>query len=353
MNLFDNNNNKIISECVKKLSGVNDYSLLQYNKYKNICKIVYNIKITDNPIVINQKFSEFLHLWFNDNVVISEIIKHLRNNGICILKEIIFINNKHVIAKLVYDKEKKQTKHLLNNLNYEQYYNTQIEVCKDNMFAIPFRNVYGSSAHSMILIVKRQPDLQHKLSVEIFEPNGVVYPIPETDIEILLNNLFKYELILPSEIKIINIPKICPNIHIQSKLIGTDYSRTCFYISIWYSINRLLNPEEDYKETYRRMNNYISRYFTRPEIIMKDIILSFINLLDINELDIDENGVINKKNVDTIKIGGKYKKVKKNKTIIKNISKKKYINIIKGGYRRPEKYLFKKSKKQKTKKNYL
>ena len=114
MNLFDDtNNNKIISNCVKKLSGVDDYSDLQYNKYKNICKIANNIKITNNPIVINEQFSEFLHYWFNDNVIISEIIKHLRNIGICILKEIIFKNNEQLIAKLIYDKEKKKTMHVL------------------------------------------------------------------------------------------------------------------------------------------------------------------------------------------------------------------------------------------------
>ena len=39
--------------------------------------------------------------------------------------------------------------------------------------------------------------------------------------------------------------------------------------------------------------------------------------------------------------------------IIKNIPKEKYRNIIKGAYERPEKYVSKKNKTRKIKKNYL
>jgi hypothetical protein len=38
---------------------------------------------------------------------------------------------------------------------------------------------------------------------------------------------------------------------------------------------------------------------------------------------------------------------------IKNIPKEKYINIIKGAYERPEKYISKKNNTRKIKKNYL
>jgi hypothetical protein len=38
---------------------------------------------------------------------------------------------------------------------------------------------------------------------------------------------------------------------------------------------------------------------------------------------------------------------------IKQIPKEKYRNIIKGAYERPEKYVSKKNKTQKIKKNYL
>ena len=39
--------------------------------------------------------------------------------------------------------------------------------------------------------------------------------------------------------------------------------------------------------------------------------------------------------------------------VIREIPKEKYRNIIKGIYERPEKYVYKKNKKQKIKKNYL
>jgi hypothetical protein len=38
---------------------------------------------------------------------------------------------------------------------------------------------------------------------------------------------------------------------------------------------------------------------------------------------------------------------------IRNIPKDKYINIIKGAYERPEKYISKKNNTRKIKKNYL
>jgi hypothetical protein len=61
-------------------------------KNNNICKIINNVKIVENPIQ-SIKFAEHIHLWYNDNAVIYEIIKYFKSNDINILKDIVIWYN--------------------------------------------------------------------------------------------------------------------------------------------------------------------------------------------------------------------------------------------------------------------
>lgn len=268
------------------------------NRYKNICKILNNIQITDDIQIINKAFTDMLYLWFNDNAILHEIYKHLQSNGICVLHEIVIWYNVGNTGQTMYiiphnygyDDMSETTKtHTTSYLDFERYYVTQIKKCKNNIMAIPITIYYNNdtNAHSNMLIIKRQLNLPIKILVEHFEPYGNMSLLDNAfEISHLINNLFAYEINNQNEIQIISSTKYnCP---IQIQLMGTKYSDTCSILSLWYAIKRLLNPEEDPYETYRNISNYLKN--NGAELAIKNVIKSFMLLIDISE-----KGIINGK----------------------------------------------------------
>ncbi len=277
-----------IDKCIKRLTRKNNYSPSEYNRYKNLCKIVNNIQISDETKVVNDTFTELLHTWFNDNVIVSEISKHLRKIGVCVCKEMVIWKNftpgnvAIFIPRFKYDKTNSRDIQEAESIDYEKYYNTQIQTCQNDIFAIPIRTYrYNKTTHLNMIVVKRETGKPYKLSAELFEPNGDKIDAKE-EMTFILRKLFDSEIETPDDIHIIDIPEMCPGIYIQSRM-KPPYTETCSTISFWYAINRLLNPYEDYETTYKRMNSYLSGFFRDPTRIMKRIILSFMLLLDIDE----------------------------------------------------------------------
>ena len=89
--MFSNVFKNSLMRCIDKFVANNDIKIR--DKYKNICKVLEKIEITDDVQVINTKFTELLHLWFNDNAILHEIYKHLASIGICVLHEIVIWKN--------------------------------------------------------------------------------------------------------------------------------------------------------------------------------------------------------------------------------------------------------------------
>lgn len=268
---------------------------LKEKKYKNINKILNNIEITDDIQLINTKFTKCLHMWYNDNAIFCEMYKHFRSINIHILHEIVFWYNIGNSGQLMYviphhygydEMSCSYKKHHTSYLDMEIYYNTQITKCKNNVMAIPIV-IYengNSTAHSNILIIKRHGD--GKLCVEYFEPYGNISKYDITfEISYLMNNLFAYEINNQCDIQIINVAQKCS---LQKHILFNCYRDSCGIFCIWYAVKRLLNSEEDAYKTYINMENYLIKQ--SPIKTIKNIIASFISILDIND-----KGIINNK----------------------------------------------------------
>ena len=183
-NIFRSKSERLLSRCIDKFVSENDD--IKRDKYKNICKVLERIEITDNDNVqvINEKFTELLHLWFNDNAILHEIYKHLTSIGICILHEIVIWKNIQNSGQTMYviprnygydDMPETIKRHNTSYLDEEMYYNTQIKECPNNIMAIPI-TIYNNNdpmAHSNMLIIKKQQTGHVKISVELFEPFGI------------------------------------------------------------------------------------------------------------------------------------------------------------------------------------
>lgn len=310
-----------LTRCIDKFVAKNND--IKREKYKNICKVLEKIEITDDVQVINAKFTELLHLWFNDNAILHEIYKHLASIGICILHEIVIWKNIENSGQTMYviphnygydDMPETIKRHTTSYLNEEMYYNTQIKECPNNIMAIPI-TIYNNNeptSHSNMLIVKKQKNNHVKILVECFEPFGILSKENnEFEITQLIHNLFVYDLNITrqDEIRIISATQNCS---LQIHVFFSKYKNSCAIFCLWYAIERLLHPEKDPVETYRNMELYLTK--SNPVLTIKNIILSFMKLIDINDL-----GVINnKKKIDksTLSeiIGGRNKTIKKYST---------------------------------------
>lgn len=318
-------------KCVEKLA--NSKNVEEQKKYKNICKIIDNIQISEDINVVNQNFTEFVHLWFNDNAVLNEIYKHLASRGLCVLHEIVIWHNIGDSQKTAfviphyygYDNMPGSTKkHYTSYLDYDLYYNTQIKQCNSDIMAIPI-TIYNNNdtiSHSNMIVIKRVHNQQIKLSVEIFEPYGLMSRIDNSrEFLHLMQFLFSNEIDAINDIQMINVARNCiPQTIIIQK---SNFKNSCAIFSIWYAVKRLLNPDNDPYETAIQIERYIRSTSDHVNAI-KNVILSFMNLIDINE-----KGIINdKKMIDTNllkSIIGGYKKSKKSiAKHKKTLKKKKY-----------------------------
>lgn len=272
------------------------------NKYTNIYKVLNNIQILDDNIqIINTKFTNSLHIWYNDNAIFHEICKHLASIGIHILHEIVIWKNIENSGQTMYviphnygyDNMPKTTKHHHTSyLNEEVYYNTQIKKCPNNTMAIPIIIYHNNNsiAHSNMLVIKKQKNNPVKILVEHFEPYGNASTQNNIfEITQLMYNLHSYDVNVTrqDDIQIISTSQFCS---LQSHVLFSKYCDSCNIFSIWYAVKRLLNPEEDPIKTCKNMEYYLLE--NNPILTIKNIILSFIMLLNINE-----KGVINGKKI--------------------------------------------------------
>lgn len=304
------------NECINKFVKNGDSDLR--HRYENICKIVNDIQITDNIQIINERFTELVHLWFNDNAILHSIYKHLRTKGVCILHEIAIwknisnsgdtmyyvpINYGYYGAELDTRDAKNPAYYSNRQLDPEMYYNTQIRECPNDIMAIPIRlYVEGDdTSHSNMLIIRRYKYGMLKVLVEHFEPYFTFSnPNYSTEITQLVYSLFSYDPLVtkPKDILISSITSVCPMQHL---LYSTKFANTCAIFALWYALKRLLNPKENVTTTMDNINKYLQQNNNTPEdraLVMKKIILSFMQLLDI-----DENGVINnKKKIDELNL---------------------------------------------------
>ena len=299
--MFSNIFKSSLSRCIDKFDKTNNIQIR--NKYKNICKILDGIQITDDIQIINKKFTELLHLWFNDNAILHEICKHLTSIGICVLHEIIIWKNIGNTGQTMYviphnygydDMPESGKQHNTSYLDEELYYNTQIKECPNNIMAIPI-SIYNNNdemSHANMLIVKKQENNPVKILVEWFEPFGNrTTENNEFEITQLIHNLFVYDLRITRQDEI-NIMSVSQNCSLQMHVVFSKYSKSCAIFSLWYAIERLLHPEKDPIETYKNMEMYLTKL--NPTLAIKNIILSFMMLININN-----DGVINdKKKID-------------------------------------------------------
>ncbi len=258
---------------------------------KNIYKIVNNIQINDNIIVVNKQFTQNLHLWYNDNAVIHEIYKSLLQFDICVLHEIVIWNNigktgqTMYVVPVNYGLQPKTS-----YLNEELYYNTQILNCKNDIFAIPIV-IYNNNdtAHENILIIYKNID--KKIIVEWFEPFGyITHQDNFFEIKHLLNNLFVYDNNVKSQDDI-HIFFVSHTYLLQEQVVFTKYSKSCCIFCIWYTILRILNSNTNSQIICKNMELYLKN---NPTNTIEKIILSFINLINITQ-----TGIINsKKNIN-------------------------------------------------------
>jgi len=296
--MFSNIFTSSLTKCIDRFVATNRNN--DRDKYKNICKVLEKIEITDDIQVINAKFTELLHLWFNDNAILHEIYKHLSSIGICVLHEIVIWKNIENSGETRYiiphnygydDMPDTIKRHTTSYLNEEMYYNTQIKKCPNNIFAIPIAiyNHNDPMSHSNMVIVKKLNNGPIKLMVECFEPFGPMLMDADTsDVEIaqLIHNLFAHDLhIKQDEIHIMSVSQKCS---LQIHVFFSKFKDSCAIFSLWYAIERLLHPEKDPLETQMYMEKYLTK--SNPEFVIKMIILSFMMLLNINEF-----GVINDK----------------------------------------------------------
>lgn len=328
-NLFSNAQ----TECIDKFAKNANSDTRK--KYINICKVLNNIYNTDDTVIATKDFTKLLHLWFNDNAILHEIYNHLRSINICILQEIVIWKNIQHTGQSMFvipihygynDMPGSNKSHATSYIDFEQYYNTQIKECPNNIMAIPIAILEEGEkmGHSNMLIIKRQENNPVKISVEHFEPFGYMIAdefmdAEKLEIEQLINNLFVYDPILTSqnEIKITSPSQTCS---LQANVMFGPYKHSCAIFSLWYAINRLLNPEEAPVETLRKMQTYLTS--ANPNMAIKQVIMSFMQLINI-----DEHGIINgikmiDKKQSGLSVGGK--KTKKRK--YKKNNKRKYGN---------------------------
>jgi len=203
-----------------------------YKNYERSCATKENI-----ADILN------LHTYFNDNNLLRAIYQEMaKDYGFCFLHGIIIIGN---ISNFNF--------FVLSGNKYVPFerekYMSEIENCKNSIFAIPF----GTSEHNNMLIVNKQDK-----TFEHFEPHGTHYQgadgeivgmFLETAAKSLKDILFhndSYRYIPPSQ--------LCPTIGFQKELNvrfgSSKFLGSCAIWSMWYAFLRLSSPEKTQEDVY-------------------------------------------------------------------------------------------------------
>jgi hypothetical protein len=204
----------------------------EYKNYERSCATTENI-----DDILN------LHTYFNDNNLLRAIYQQMsKDYGFCFLHGIIIEgdisnSNFYVLSgnKLVpFERDK---------------YMSEIENCKNNIFAIPF----GISKHNNMLIVNTLDK-----TFEHFEPHGTHYQGADGEIigmwlETAAINL-KDILFPDGSYKYIEPSRICPTIGFQKELNlrfgSSKFQGSCAIWSMWYAFLRLSSPDKRQEDVY-------------------------------------------------------------------------------------------------------
>lgn len=265
-----------------------------FYKNKYIKKLLKYEQLPDDLTIVNNKFTNLLHLWYAENQIWHEFIHKMNSFGCKILHEIVIWYKERgtdqtafvVAHNYGYDEfEGSEKKHYTSYLNFEQYYLTQISTCCEEI-AIPICLYFDGdkSAHCNMLYIKRKRNKACKLIVEYFEPYGkhTMYNVLN-EINYLICNLFAYEIEDQNDIQIIDTSH-CHSI--QYLITFGVWKESCVVICMWYAINRFISTNEDHMITCQKMEQYLLK--NSPVSTIRSIILAFLQFVTI-----DENGTIN------------------------------------------------------------
>lgn len=210
-----------LKKCIDKFAKTDDVETRE--KYKNICKVLERMTVRDDVQVVNERFTQLLHIWFNDNAIMVEICRHLRSKGLCVLHEIIVWKNYENMGETMFliphnygydDMPNTDKQHFTSWFEPLMYYNTQVNECPNDIMAIPII-VYKHNdemTHSNMLIVKRQNTGTEKILVEYFEPFGnYLKKNSEFEITQLIHSIFSHDPLVtqPSDIRVLTASGEC------------------------------------------------------------------------------------------------------------------------------------------------
>ena len=219
-------------DCLKwLLNNYNNADFMdtpEYKEYETECATKENIKDIEN-----------LHIYFNDSNLIRSIYKQMsKDYDFCFLKEIEVSGSSDDIKFKIYSSKKNK----LNDFDKQQYIDSEVSLCKNTTFAIPF----SVPQHANMLIINAT-----NKTVEHFEPNGVL----EGDIgELLIAAAMKLKEELFPDYTYIPVISFCPETGIQMELARrfphSNFLGSCAIWSMWYAFLRLSNPGLDQKSIY-------------------------------------------------------------------------------------------------------
>ena len=298
-------------EC---LTNLGENTNISRELKQKLCKIINGVLVNtdDTP---NNLFGELMSIWYNDTIVVSEIYKTLRRNGLHITNKIVMVvkpmDEDHRILiglpedndmplktanddKLFYfyisvDVEGRST--YFNADVFKHQMNKYLE--SDQLFAIPFSFSGFMGTHANMLIIRQYKNEKYEKPViecEHFEPHGQ-YFLAESNKEysdFIINRVWEIIHLLfdPEKYKIIvlNPNQICPIVEKYDTLQGLtteEWGGSCAIFSLWYMFLRLLNPSRSRSETYYLMNNFLKSSHSANDII-RQIIATFTSLVTVD-----------------------------------------------------------------------
>jgi hypothetical protein len=226
-----------------------------------------------------------MHLWFSSGSMTEEILKTIKPKDFCFLHPIRLKKNNNVWETFINK----------NKFDINTYLNNEIKRCKSSRFAVPIilDSKKSRVTHINMVIVDIQPN---NIIVEHFEPNGYMNDIYYSSknisehIKKLFENIFDTWLGAEKQITFIVPIKEC--INIQGFFKNTKYRGSCQYVSMLYSLNRVLYPELTRDEIYDKIINILKNNEDTIEQYINDVIYALVDLLNIDFSNIDYNNFI-------------------------------------------------------------
>jgi len=296
-------------ECLKNLGQDDGISIELREK---LCKIINGVK-SDSDSDSTSSVFELMDLWYNDIRVLEELRNIFILRGLRITPEICLVikkikqeerDNYHYMVdandgELSYNYSVLVRNHftIFNPENFRYFYIDHF-LLREDLFAIPFgfQGEYGS--HANMLICRKYTDARYDKPViecEHFEPHGQYFigNIYKDQSDFIINRVFELLHLLfdPNEYKIIvlNPNQICPKeVKKLQSLTHSEWGGSCTLFSLWYMFLRLLNPSRSRSDNYHLMVKFL-KSVTDPNDILREIVSTFVSLLNINLNDFTVN----------------------------------------------------------------